>query len=390
MFDNIGGKIKGLAKVLFWLQVIAAVIVGFVLVGDTEGLSLLFTLAGVPVASISAWFLYGFGEIIDKLCDIERNTRGGETKSEAQSKVDSERVNKIEKMRSQGLITEEEYQQAISKEQWGTNIDRQIQLRYKSQIVILSIVALVFKALSSIYYFTTYESVWRDGYEISSKLSFQFPNILQLSNIIPLFFLVLDVLPYILLVIYVQKFHKEFKATVVVPVIFASIAIVHLLNLIINIIYGYGFIGSIINLITSITLAITFALATISALKGLSNKIFIVIPTVVGLVSNLLSLIGTFYNFSYYISSGSGMHLYSFTFDTSSIIASFALYVALLIFGLKNRIPTILSLSPEEEKKNAEKMTPEQALIILKGKFKLGMITEEEYQTQRAEIISKL
>jgi len=117
MFDNIGGKIKGLAKVLFWLQVIAAVIVGFVLVGDTEGLSLLFTLAGVPVASISAWFLYGFGEIIDKLCDIERNTRGGETKSEAQSKVDSERVNKIEKMRSQGLITEEEYQQAISKEQ---------------------------------------------------------------------------------------------------------------------------------------------------------------------------------------------------------------------------------------------------------------------------------
>lgn len=117
MFDNIGGKIKGLAKVLFWLQVIAAVIVGIVLVEDTEGLSLLFALAGVPVAWISAWFLYGFGEIIDKLCDIERNTRGGERKSEAQSNVDSERVNKIEKLRSQGLITEEEYQQAISKEQ---------------------------------------------------------------------------------------------------------------------------------------------------------------------------------------------------------------------------------------------------------------------------------
>jgi uncharacterized membrane protein len=252
-------------------------------------------------------------------------------------------------------------------------MDRQIHLRYKSQIVVLSIVALVFKALSSISYFATYEGGWKDGYE----LSFQFPNIIQL------FYLVLGVLPYILLVIYVQKFHKEFKATVVVPVIFASIAIVPLLSLIINIINGHGFSGIIVYLITPIT----FALATISALKGLSNKIFIVIPTVVGLVLNLLSLNGTFSNFSYYINYG--MFLYIFTVP-ASIIASSALYVALLIFGLKNRIPTILSVSPEEEKKNAEKTTPEQALKILKDKFELGMITEEEYQAQRAEIISKL
>ena len=54
---------------------------------------------------------------IDKASDIERNTRGGERKSEAQAKVDSERIGKIEKLRSQGLITEEEYQKAISKEQ---------------------------------------------------------------------------------------------------------------------------------------------------------------------------------------------------------------------------------------------------------------------------------
>ena len=117
MFDNIGGKIKGLAKVLFWLETIAAAIVGLGLVDGSEGLSLLFALVGVLVAWISAWFLYGFGEIIDKLCDIERNTRGGERKSEAQAKVDSERIGKIEKLRSQGLITEEEYQKAISKEQ---------------------------------------------------------------------------------------------------------------------------------------------------------------------------------------------------------------------------------------------------------------------------------
>ena len=35
-------------------------------------------------------------------------------------------------------------------------------------------------------------------------------------------------------------------------------------------------------------------------------------------------------------------------------------------------------------------MNPEQALKLLKDKLDLGMITEEEYQAQRAEIISKL
>ena len=75
MFDNIGGKIKGLAKVLFGLEVISSVIVGLVLVEDTEGLSLLFAIAGVLVAWISAWFIYGFGEIIDRVCEIAKNTR---------------------------------------------------------------------------------------------------------------------------------------------------------------------------------------------------------------------------------------------------------------------------------------------------------------------------
>ena len=77
MFDNISEKIKGLAKVLFWLEVIAAVIVGLVLVEDTEGLSILFAIAGVLVACISAWFIYGFGQLIentDKLVVQQKQT----------------------------------------------------------------------------------------------------------------------------------------------------------------------------------------------------------------------------------------------------------------------------------------------------------------------------
>ena len=74
---------------------------------------LLVMVVGPIVAWVSSWFLYGFGELIDKASDIERNTRGGERKSEAQAKVDSERISKIEKLRSQGLITEEEYQNIL-------------------------------------------------------------------------------------------------------------------------------------------------------------------------------------------------------------------------------------------------------------------------------------
>ena len=84
-----------------------------------------------------------------------------------------------------------------------------------------------------------------------------------------------------------------------------------------------------------------------------------------------------------------GLYLYLFTWPIC-VLGTIAFYIALLLFALKNRIPAIISASPEKEKKNAEKMNPEQALRVLKDKLDFGMITEEEYQAQRAEIISKL
>lgn len=123
VFNNIGKKIKGLSKFICWIGIISSIITAIVMFllawdwGYTE-----YTIIGVVVlivgsllSWISSFFSYGFGELIDKVCDIERNTRGGERKSEAQIKVDMERINKLERLRSQGLITEEEYQQAVSK-----------------------------------------------------------------------------------------------------------------------------------------------------------------------------------------------------------------------------------------------------------------------------------
>lgn len=120
MYENIGKKIKGLVKAMFAIEAIVAVIAGLIVMSIDEDMvliGLLVMIGGTLVAWVSSWLLYGFGELIDKVCDIERNTRGGLQNIDAQPKVDLERIGKLEKLRAQGLITEEEYQQAIAKEQ---------------------------------------------------------------------------------------------------------------------------------------------------------------------------------------------------------------------------------------------------------------------------------
>lgn len=120
MYSNIGGKIKGLAKAIFIIQTIATVIMGLVFIangldsyylGDEAVITgVLLMIIGPLVAWISSWLLYGFGELIDKVCYIALNTHNGVRKSEAQPKVDYEKISRLEKLRSQGLITQEDYQ----------------------------------------------------------------------------------------------------------------------------------------------------------------------------------------------------------------------------------------------------------------------------------------
>lgn len=58
--------------------------------------------------------------------------------------------------------------------------------------------------------------------------------------------------------------------------------------------------------------------------------------------------------------------------------------VTLLLFGLKNNTQLIATVPVEEE------TDPEQELLDLREQYDAGQISEEEYQAQRTEIISKL
>ena len=73
MYDNIGGKIKGLAKTMFIVEAIGAVIMGIALLTTDDDFilaGLLTLFCGPIVAWIGSWILYAFGELVEDVRDI--------------------------------------------------------------------------------------------------------------------------------------------------------------------------------------------------------------------------------------------------------------------------------------------------------------------------------
>ena len=103
MFEEIGKKIKILAKISFILEVIVSLVCGIVYAyvgvnanktiyyGNNTTFEIKFVfggvgifLIGVIIAWISNFVLYGFGELVDKVCDIADDVR--EIKSNTKDK----------------------------------------------------------------------------------------------------------------------------------------------------------------------------------------------------------------------------------------------------------------------------------------------------------------
>lgn len=78
MFENIGQKIKVLATAVFVIETIVSFIVSLVLMSVDEDLiviGFLILVLGPLFAWLSAFLLYGFGELVDKTTKNESNTR---------------------------------------------------------------------------------------------------------------------------------------------------------------------------------------------------------------------------------------------------------------------------------------------------------------------------
>lgn len=82
MFNEIGKKIKGVANVVCWIQIIVAIIGGIALMTIDENLILVgFLVMGIGclIAWLGTIVLYGFGELIDKVSNIENTLTHGNT-----------------------------------------------------------------------------------------------------------------------------------------------------------------------------------------------------------------------------------------------------------------------------------------------------------------------
>ena len=114
MYDNIGEKIKGLAKAVFAIGSILFAILGIVLIVTEEEILIILGVISLVMGPlgcwIGSWFLYGFGELIDKTSLIESGINSASKSSK------KERIEKIKNLYAKGLITEKEYQNAISKD----------------------------------------------------------------------------------------------------------------------------------------------------------------------------------------------------------------------------------------------------------------------------------
>ena len=126
MYDKIGKKIKALTKVLSIIFIVISVIFGivsFCLAGESEYFLIygFMFLIFMPIFIwIGSFTLYGFGELIDKVCDIESRLSGSNLSNPSENKgtlgkEESARKSELKKLRDQGLLTEEEYNEFLSK-----------------------------------------------------------------------------------------------------------------------------------------------------------------------------------------------------------------------------------------------------------------------------------
>ena len=114
MFNNIGGKIKILAQVVFWLGITVSFLVGIILISQDENtvlIGFLVLVLGSLFSLIGSFMTYGFGQLIENsdILVAEKNA----DKSEAARPVETinDKIDTLSKWKQQGLITEQEYNQ---------------------------------------------------------------------------------------------------------------------------------------------------------------------------------------------------------------------------------------------------------------------------------------
>ncbi len=266
----------------------------------------------------------------------------------------------------------------------GNGINRK-SLKCGPAIQLLSITALICRVLGSVSYF------FGINYKVY-ELEFEFPPFPSFMEML------FGLVPYVIFILYIFKYRNKLRANILVPIVFGSMAFSYSYSMLLTYIENrnyyqrhdledalFDFLGEHI---ISLLLLISSVLMLIGSLKGFKNKVFTIISMVSFLYPGIWYIFYTYYNL---LDGFNWESISEATVDLSRNILKIAFlvfWITLFLFALTNRIPPVISGAKPQNSLGT--MSPEQELRILKNKFDCGIITEEEYRAQRAEIIVKL
>ena len=96
MFNNIGQKIKSLAKVFFWIGVIGSAVSGVVMMtADDEAMivfGVLTIVFGIMFSWVGNFFIYGFGQLVENSDRMVQLLESGTVSTKRERKAESERT----------------------------------------------------------------------------------------------------------------------------------------------------------------------------------------------------------------------------------------------------------------------------------------------------------
>ena len=226
-------------------------------------------------------------------------------------------------------------------------------------------------------------------------------------NFRQMFFNLIHLIPGILFIVYIFKAYKNLRASILMPIVFGLIVVQQIYDIVMwfdNIFFieercfmytydaymeyasayeNFWYLVYSVSFWANCIVTICFILAIICALKGFNNKYLIIILLSLSLLCLVFDMSGARNYMRFFGVSFCFFNVFSY------YIGQILLCVAFLLFGAKNRIKPILKPKKAENIKINTQNTG-KALKELKNMLDFGMITEEEYQAQRAEIIKKL
>ena len=201
----------------------------------------------------------------------------------------------------------------------------------KIPICILSIVALVLRAISSLTYFVSYFD--------PSNITFRMPTQSVLCTVF------LTLLPCVLLFVYCAK---ENKATLLIPITFISLALPFLFGFVELVLFIPSlFIEAIKEQLIPFIL---YSVITIFAFKGLKNKIVVVGLLVANVICYAILQLNIGDVILNYMSYGLYVMLACYV---AGVISFFVLNLALILFVSTNKIPPIVVPKEQTQDKDA-------------------------------------